>query len=248
MRRSLTQFVLLTLRPFNFISGQGQAIGIPIASVAGFAALVYGFGVWKGATTVLALIALLFLIAGVRLEMAKREAERVNLRFEALPAQIWGRSPGWVQHIRVTNLGPASRFRAIVASDVSGIQSMSYGKGTVLAWEQPGETEVALGRGDSGTIRLAEFSVTGWERDAPIGTGIFAFRFFVPPQARHAAGSYIAAAEQRSAVGGTLLFDLRVRDVERDAAKDRRVRVACAEDGRPSVVLQPVKDERALDA
>jgi hypothetical protein len=123
--------------------------------------------------------AFLFLIAGVRLQREKLESEKVAFNLQALPARRWGTNPAWIQHIEVTNLGPASTFQARVYSNVSGVDDPHYGKGIVLAWEQPGEDRVELGRGDSARIRLARF-IPSDEADR------VAFRFFVPRQLRTA--------------------------------------------------------------
>ncbi len=211
-------------------------VGVPFGSLLAVLALIWRLG-WPGVAAGVVIVATLFLIAGVRLEMEKREAEKVELVFEAPPAQKWGTNPAWIQHIEVTNRGPASTFQARIHSHVYGGDDPHYGKGVVLAWEQPGEDRVELGRGDSARIRLAAFSPSDEARR-------FSFRFFVPPQSRHAHSTdqYIAGAEQMTAIGADLLFDLRVRDMERDVSRERRVRVKFADDARPATSLAAITD------
>jgi hypothetical protein len=159
--------------------------------------------------------------------VARKEALTDALLIEPEPTQQWGGRADYVQHILVTNRGPAAKFRAQVTSPISGLDK-EYGKGMRVLWEQTNADEIELGEGELGRLRFASFE----RNDA--GPHV---TFYAIPTTRHATGEGYLPTQRYAVSGNELLFDLCLRNIEDDVTYERHARVVFSGESRPHLSL-----------
>jgi hypothetical protein len=206
-------------------------IGLPAA------ARVFG-GVWA-LVTFLALLVVLLTIAGCRLQgehdQRMRPKFNLELRTEPLDEDLTygavltgGRIGLWV---RVTNRGPSAEFAARVENVRNARRAdddMPVGSGYSVdrvAWAETTEGRLALGRGQSGTLRLAEWAgvvISNGRRSGPVVYFLEATSA-VPAPVTHALGWRLDATALETR---PLAFDLTVSNVSADTHTTKHLAIS----------------------
>jgi hypothetical protein len=213
---SLVQFVGHALRPGRRVTGIAQELGISFLGAAGVIAIWRTHGGLWALLTVVALLALLFLVDGWQ-----REYQRIAVKFSVTENQE--EPVGDLNHdpdaymsysVIVRNEGAVGHFNAAVVSDVRGATNPpGYGHFEV-SWQGTGEVEPQILPGRTKFVVVGAFNPT---RNC--------FQFKVPPSP-HTEGRYGWGNEQVfKTPNWQLEFELEVRYVETGEHERRTVRV-----------------------
>jgi hypothetical protein len=221
MRRSLwgQSAVLFVRAVFRPVPGWNDAVNA-LASLAGVVGISilggatapnqhgqhHGFELWPWGV-VLGLVVLVALVvwAGARSYHEQVLDDQVRIEVHALLPLVIPDSHVQLS-ARITNQGLAGDFRATISSDLRGVEYPSYGLGTVIAWEGENRKELHLGRGDTGTLRLARLHEDDQRR----------FRVIIPPSPDNP--NVYGAGLPMVAPSGQIAFELTFRHVDRDVA------------------------------
>lgn len=167
---------MFAAQPVSRFTGIAQLVGVPGATFAAYLVSTAKLGGWMGASVGLAIVTVLLIVAGGRLELEKgrRLALRVELGAEIsltehIPPPVKGQTykdnvSFWIS---VTNCGPRATFRArLVRADFAhqdvprGIDETTPLEGGIdlLAWEENDKVQVEIQRDFSQSIHLANLS------------------------------------------------------------------------------------------
>jgi hypothetical protein len=235
----LGRFLRLAIRPFGSAANNAQVIGIPGVSLVAALLLLWRLGPWQAGFAVAVLLAVLFPVAGVRLEAARLGSERISISFEVPPPETFGPTSvsrgfrDWTQQLRVENSGSGGTFRATIASDIEGISQEKYGKGVAVAWEQEDTKDLSLEHLETGTLRLT----CSYRDDV---AGVTYMRLWIPPSPY--TGDLYGVGVELTVIS-TVAFDLRVGDIDRGNSRSQRVRIEFDAEGKPSLSLSASPDQ-----
>lgn len=213
--RSAANFVWFALKPAPRWVNDVWGFVVALVLLVGAGALGDAVSGWPEGFVFLGLMLIgLVVIAGVRLQRSKDKADEVSLTFE--DPYLADIGIGWQQLVvRVINNGAPSRFRASLLSDVSGISMPRYGRGVAIAWEQNATRDIELGTGETGTLRVARAYPKGSQNSVGI------VRFVVPPGPDNPTA--YGEGLPHPIEGASIIFDVGVRDVERDQVRSRTI-------------------------